>query len=151
MEQIIIYLWPVFLCLALGYIASIFQAESMSVWYPFLVKSSLTPLGIVFPVVWSVLYILMGISMGRILNAGYYKGGLIWTSQLIFNFLWSILFFTCRMPLLGFIDIIILDALTVLYIINVYNKDRVASLLFIPYIVWLLLATYLNLYIMLYN
>lgn len=42
MKQIINYVWPVFLCLAIGYIASIFQVESMTAWYPTLVKSSLT-------------------------------------------------------------------------------------------------------------
>jgi tryptophan-rich sensory protein len=56
-----------------------------------------------------------------------------------------------RNPLLGLLDILLLDAMVLLYIVLSYRVNRVASFLFIPYIVWLMIATYLNAYIYVHN
>lgn len=93
----------------------------------------------------------MGLSLGRVLNIGYKKGVVIWTAQLVLNFLWSILFFTMRMPLWGFVDILLLDFFVVYFAVTVYKKDKPAMYMFIPYILWLVVATYLNGYIMINN
>ncbi len=96
---------------------------------------------------WGVLYLLMGISAGRILTAPAGNRGevmTIWGIQLGFNFLWSILFFVARSPLLGMIGIVSLDALVMLYIAHSYRIRRDAAWLFVPYLVWILYATYLN-------
>lgn len=151
MKRIINYIWPVLLCFGIGFAASRLQSESMMEWYPHLNKSALTPPNIVFPIAWSVIYLLMGLSLGRVLNKGGKKSTVIWMVQLVFNFLWSILFFTMRMPFWGFIDILLLDASVVYFMISVSKKDKPSLYMFIPYILWLVIATYLNGYILINN
>ena len=144
MKRIINYIWPVLLCFGIGFAAS-------REWYPHLNKSALTPPNIAFPIAWSVIYLLMGLSLGRVLNKGDKKNTVIWMVQLVFNFLWSILFFTMRMPVLGMIDILLLDASVIWFMMTVRKKDKLAQYMFIPYIIWLVIATYLNGYIVINN
>ncbi len=144
----------VLICFAVGLTASYFQNDALKLWYPLLNKSSITPPTIVFPIVWSILYMLMGISAGLVIGSTRpRRREVIWlfVLQLLFNFMWCILFFTMRNPLLGLIDIVLLDLLVLLYIIRSYTVSRAAAYLFIPYIVWLMIATYLNGYILLNN
>ena len=144
----------VIVCFAVGLCASYLQNEALMMWYPLLRRSPLTPPNIVFPIVWSILYLLMGISAGLVQGSGHETRRLVMTVfivQLVFNFLWCITFFTLRNPLLGFLDILLLDAMVLLYIVLSYRVNRLASYLFVPYIAWLLMATYLNLYIYLHN
>ena len=68
MKGIVYYLLPILLCLGVGFAGSLFQARSMIEWYPLLDKSILTPPGIAFPIAWSVIYICMGISLGRLIH-----------------------------------------------------------------------------------
>lgn len=151
MKRIINYIWPVLLCFGIGFAASKLQAGSMMEWYPHLNKSGLTPPNIAFPIAWSIIYLLMGLSLGRVLNKGYKKGVFIWAVQLVLNFLWSILFFTMRMPVLGMVDILLLDASVIWFMMAVSKKDKPALYMFIPYILWLVIATYLNGYIVINN
>jgi tryptophan-rich sensory protein len=117
MKKIAAYLIPVLACFAVGISASFFQASSIAEWYPTLTKPTLTPPNIVFPIAWSVLYLCMGLSLGRLIVRRQHKGIIrLWVLQLIANFLWSILFFTLRNPLAGFIDIVLLNILVGLYI-----------------------------------
>lgn len=117
MKKIAAYLIPVLACFAVGISASFFQASSIAEWYPTLTKPALTPPNIVFPIAWSVLYLCMGLSLGRLIVRRQHKGIIrLWILQLIANFLWSILFFTLRNPLAGFIDIVLLNILVGLYI-----------------------------------
>ena len=112
MKKIAAYLIPVLACFAVGISASFFQASSIAEWYPTLTKPTLTPPNIVFPIAWSVLYLCMGLSLGRLIVRRQHKGIIrLWVLQLIANFLWSILFFTLRNPLAGFIDIVLLNIL----------------------------------------
>ncbi|WP_343285887.1 TspO/MBR family protein [Barnesiella sp. An55] len=152
MRKILYYLLPTLLCLGVGFSASFFQTRSMVEWYPFLDKSVLTPPGIAFPIAWSLLYVCMGVSLGRLI--GRCRDRIlfgIWGAQLVLNFLWSLCFFTFRYPLLGLVDILLLDVLVLVYMVGAYRRDRAAAWLFVPYFVWLLFATYLNGYIYLYN
>ncbi|WP_299229440.1 TspO/MBR family protein [uncultured Bacteroides sp.] len=151
MKRIINYIWPVLLCFGVGFAASRLQSESMMEWYPNLNKSSLTPPNIAFPIAWSVIYLLMGLSLGRVLSKGDKKSALIWMVQLVFNFLWSILFFTMRMPLWGFVDILLLDASVLSFMMMAYKNDKPSFYMFLPYILWLVIATYLNGYILFNN
>ena len=96
----------------------------------------------------------MGISIGLIWNTKHRKRKILrwlFSFQLLLNFTWSIYFFYFQNPFLGFIDILILDIFVIYYMMKSYSIKKMSSLLFIPYILWLLLATYLNGYIMLYN
>lgn len=145
--------WVV-VCFAVGLTASYLQNESLTMWYPLLHRSPLTPPNLVFPIVWSILYLLMGISAGLVSGSGDETRRLVLTVfvvQLVLNFLWCITFFTMRNPLLGLIDILLLDAMVLLYIVLSYRVHRTASYLFVPYIVWLMMATYLNAYIYAHN
>lgn len=122
--------------------------------YPSLDKSALTAPDIVFPIAWSILYVCMGVSVGLIGNTrasdrGFLLG--LFSVQLILNFLWSFLFFTLQHPVLGFIDIVWLDFFVILYIVKSYSRHRVSVILFMPYAVWILFATYLTFYVMTHN
>lgn len=121
--------------------------------YNSLQKPFLAPPSIVFPIVWTILYILMGISYGMLKSKELTdeKTDIIYYVQLGINALWSIFFFVLKWRLFSFFWIIILDSAVILMIINFYKKDKVAGLLQIPYLLWSLFATYLNLGIYLLN
>lgn len=154
MNKIIPVLVAVIICFSVGVMASYFQVDAIQTWYPFLNKPLLTPSNFIFPIVWSILYLCMGISIGLIWNAKHTKRKILrwlFSFQLLLNFTWSIYFFYFQNPFLGFIDILLLDIFVIYYMMKSYSIKKMSSLLFIPYILWLLLATYLNGYIMLYN
>lgn len=154
MKKILAFAVPVLICFALGFFAGLLQADAILTWYPGLVKPALTPPNAVFPVAWSIIYLCIGISAGLVFNTrGAGRGFLLrlFAVQLLFNFLWSVLFFYFRSPLLGFIDIVALDLLVVAYIVRSWPVSRGASLLFAPYLLWILFATYLNGYILACN
>ena len=73
------------------------------------------------------------------------------STKLGLNFLWSILFFYLQSPTLGFINILLLDIALLLYMKRCYDIRKVAFWLNVPYMLWLIFATYLNLYVMVYN
>lgn len=154
MKKVLIYIIPVSICLLIGFFASQLQSGSIETWYPFLNKPPLTPPNYVFPVAWTILYICMGISIGLIIDSdGYQKRYLtgLFAIQLILNFLWSVFFFYLRNPLLGLIDIILLEIFLMYYAMQSHPRYKLSSILFIPYILWVGFATYLNLYIYLNN
>ncbi len=121
--------------------------------YNILQKPPLAPPVILFPIVWTILYILMGVSYGILktnnltdekINSSYY-------AQLVVNILWPIFFFVFEWRLFAFFWILLLDVLVVIMIYRFYNKNKVAGLLQIPYLIWLVFATYLNLGVYLLN
>ncbi len=126
---------------------------SGSIDYNTLQKPFLSPTSILFPIVWTILYILMGISYG-ILQSNQLvdkKINTIYYLQLAVNALWSIFFFTLKWRLFAFLWIILLDVLVIIMIKKFYDKNKTAGLLQIPYIIWTLFATYLNLGVYLLN
>lgn len=154
MKRVIYIIIAVIICLFVGYTANYFQSDSLSTWYPTLVKSSLSPPNYVFPIVWTILYMCMGVSIGLIWNRAKtrkHKLDLIFALQLLLNFTWSITFFYMQNPLWGLINIILLDITVLIYTCYSYRINRLSSWLFVPYIIWLAFATYLNLFIIMYN
>lgn len=154
MKKILNIVLPVLACFIVGFTARNFQTEAIANWYPALNKSPLTPPNIAFPIAWSILYLLMGISIGLVLNSrNWRKRPLItlFIIQLVFNFTWSISFFYFQNPLWGLINIFLLDVLVLYYIIRTYKLVKVSAWLFIPYLGWILFATYLNGYIFINN
>ena len=109
-------------------------------------KPSFIPPAIVFPIVWTILYILMGISYGILKTNNQTDEEIDWIYyiQLAINALWSIIFFTFKWRLFAFIWIILLAIAVISMIIKFYNKNKVAGLLQIPYILWIIFAAYLN-------
>ena len=154
MKKILSILIPILACFLVGLTASHFQSESIRTWYPLLNKPALTPPNIVFPIAWGFIYLTMGISFGMILLAKSREKAFltrIFIIQLFLNFIWSILFFYYKSPLLGFLDIIMLDVIIAWYIIKSYPVKKVSSLLFLPYLLWICFASYLNGYILFNN
>lgn len=154
MKKVLNIITPVLICFLVGFTASYFQSDSISTWYPQLNKPFLTPPNIIFPIAWSIIYLLIGISIGLILNSNSKEKKTLTTVfaiQLFFNFTWSILFFYMQNPLLGFINIIVLDILVIYYIAKSKSVNKISACLFVPYLLWILFATYLNGYVLLYN
>jgi len=116
-------------------------------WYLSLDKSKLNPPGYVFGIVWPILYILMMVSA----FLAHKKIFSIFIIQLFFNAAWSWLFFRFQMPVIALLDIYLLIALNI-YILNLmYKENKLAFFLFIPYVVWISFASYLNLFIVINN
>ena len=116
-------------------------------WYQELNKSSLNPPGYVFGIVWPILYILMSISAFRTFS----ETRNLFLIQLFFNAIWSWLFFAFHMPVVALLNIWILIALNIRLFMKMLRLDSISGILFIPYIVWLCFASYLNLFIVLNN
>lgn len=124
-----------------------------SIDYNYLVNPPLSPPSYLFPIVWNILYLLIGISyyIYRKNNNDDSLTIKLYYIQLILNYLWSIIFFTLKLRTLAVIWIIEL-AITVIYlIIRFYKEERTIFYLFIPYILWVLFATYLNIGIVVLN
>ncbi len=108
--------------------------------------------GIVFPIVWGILYLLMSISYYIISNnTKDTNTKTIYWAQLIVNSLWTLLFFGLKAFLFSFLWIILLVVLVVIMIVKFYKVNKKAGLIQIPYLLWLLFAGYLNLGIYLLN
>ena len=135
----------VILAAAIGSMAS--TSASTDSWYLLLNKSELNPPSYVFGIVWPILYILMMASA----FLAHKKIFSIFIVQLFFNAAWSWLFFRFQMPLIALLDIYLLIAINI-YILNLmYKENKVAFFLFIPYVVWISFASYLNLFIVINN
>jgi len=117
--------------------------------YNSLRQPPLAPPGILFPIVWTILYILMGISAYLISKKDSIP--LIYYVGLGVNALWSIIFFVFKWRLLAFLWIILLIILVIKMIISFYKIDKWSAYLQIPYLLWILFACYLNLGIYLLN
>lgn len=115
--------------------------------YNTLEKPFLSPPSILFPIVWTILYTLMGISYGILKSNSLLDSttNTIYYLQLFVNALWSIFFFTLEWRLFAFFWLILLLVLVILMIINFYKKNKIAGLLQLPYLLWISFALYLNL------
>ena len=135
----------VILAAAIGSMAS--TSAGTDSWYLLLNKSELNPPSYVFGIVWPILYILMMVS--AILT--HKKIFSIFIIQLFFNAAWSWLFFRFQMPLEALLDIYLLIALNIYILILMYKENKIAFFLYIPYVVWISFASYLNLFIVINN
>ena len=135
----------VILALIVGGLASSNTADD--IWYQNLIKSPLNPPGYVFGIVWPILYLLMSISAFRTFN----KTKNLFFIQLLFNAIWSWLFFAFQMPLVALLNIWLLIYLNIKINLKMFYIDKLSGLLFIPYVLWLFFASYLNLFIVLNN
>lgn len=128
-----------------------------TIWYNNLKKSSLTPPTQYFSIVWTIIYITIFISLVIIMNTDKKQSKqnsiiyVIFFIKMIFNLLWSYIFFTKKMLFLSFVIILLLDISTIMTIYYFYKINRVAGLILIPNLLWILFATYLNYYIVVNN
>ena len=116
-------------------------------------KPFLTPPSIVFPIAWGILYVLMGISYGILKDKGLTdkKIDIVYYVQLVINALWSIFFFVLKWRLFAFIWILLLLASVIKMTVEFYKRNKISGLLQIPYILWIVFASYLNLALYLLN
>ena len=141
--------------LLVGGLSAFLTRDSMRVFTE-LNRPPLSPPGWLFPIVWTILYILMGVSSYLIIQSGAEEEAVnsalsVYVYQLIVNFLWSTFFFNFGWYLFSFIWLVLLWALVLIMIVKFYNISRLAGILQIPYLIWVTFAGYLNLGIWLLN
>ena len=121
--------------------------------YNDLIKPTLSPPGIVFPIAWTIIYLLIGISYTLLKEKGEVpkETKQLYYTQLVFNYLWTFIFFVFRLRLLSVLWIIILDVLVIIMTYQFYKQNKLSGILLIPYVLWLLFATYLNISIYFLN
>lgn len=114
--------------------------------YDIINKPPLSPPNIIFPIIWSILYILMGISYGilKVKDKIDKETNMIYYTQLLVNLTWPIVFFVFKWRFISIIWIILLLVLIVYMTIKFYKKNKGAGILQIPYILWTIFATYLT-------
>jgi tryptophan-rich sensory protein len=134
--------------LLVGGIAGIFTSQSVTGWYSTLNKPSFNPPDWIFGPVWTVLYLLMGISFFIIwlkpADGNRNRAILVFLIQLLLNFGWSFFFFYFEMIAAALIEIIILWLSILVMILLFYRINRPAALLQIPYLLWVSFAAVLN-------
>lgn len=151
MEKLKNYLKSILVPVIVGGVVGFLISGSMD--YDSLQKPFLAPPALTFPIVWTILYILMGISYGILKEKELIdnKVSTIYYVQLAVNALWPIIFFILKWRFVAFLWIILLALLVIWMSIKFYSKNKLVGLLQIPYIIWTLFATYLNLGIYLLN
>ena len=150
------YVISIIIALGVGGLSALFTRGSMDI-YNEIQKPPLSPPGSIFPVVWGILYTLMGISAAIVYiksnkSPSIYSNGLnVYAMSLAVNFLWSILFFNLKAFLISFIWIMLLWFMIIATIVRYYSVSKAAAYLQIPYFLWVTFAAYLNLMIFILN
>ncbi len=132
--------------LGVGGLSALLTREGMKA-YDLAIQPPLSPPDWVFGVVWTILYALMGIAAYRIwlTGSGERSGALgLYAAQLLFNFVWSLIFFNARRYGFALLWLAVLWLLILLTVIRFSRLDRTAGRLMIPYLVWVTFALYLN-------
>ena len=149
------YVFSAGIALLIGTLSGLLSRGGMMAYELTVMKPVLTPPGWLFPVVWSILYILMGISSAKIWLADdspeRKKSLNLYVAQLIVNFFWSLIFFNAQAFGLAVIWLLLLWILVFLMIRQFYKVDTQAALLQIPYLIWLTFAAYLSIGVWLLN
>ena len=141
--------------LSVGGLSALLTKDNMN-FYSKIVTPTFVPPGWLFPVVWTILYLLMGVSLYLVWSseAGIYekrRALVIFALQLLLNFIWSPIFFNMQWFLMAFIVLVLLWLFTFGMILSFYNISKIAGILQIPYLLWLTFAGYLNLAIYILN
>ena len=135
--------------LIIGGIVGFITSNAMG--YNDLVKPALSPSAIVFSIVWTIIYLLIGISYILLKEKVNKETKQLYYGQLIFNYLWIFIFFVFKLRLLSILWIIILDVLVICMTYQFYKQNKLSGILLIPYVLWLFFATYLNIFIYFLN
>ena len=134
---------------AVGALSGWLSREGTKLYQAAIVQPPLSPPGIVFPIVWTILFALMGISAARVYrspaSSARSQALLRYALQLVFNFFWSIIFFNFQRFGLAFLWLIALWVLILRMILSFRKVDPLAAWLQLPYLLWVTFAAYLNL------
>ncbi len=144
-----------FLPLVTGGIAAFLTCQGMTS-YQMLEKPAFSPPGILFPIVWTILYLLMGIASYLVITSDAsafdrWNAVTVYLIQLFVNFLWPVLFFNFGLYLFSFLWLVFLWILIVITLRRFYPISRSAAWLLVPYLLWVTFAGYLNLSVYLLN
>ncbi len=156
LQKLKTYITSILIALGVGGLSALATRGSMGL-YETITPPPLAPPPILFPIVWTILFTLMGISAAMIYLTEtaplpQRKSALYtYVLSLIFNFFWSIIFFNGRMFLLSFIWLLILLFLIIRTIMKYYKINPIAAYLQIPYLIWVGFAGYLNFAIWILN
>ena len=146
-KKTVVFIVSIIIALAVGGVSALLTMDSME-RFSELEQPPLSPPSWLFPIVWTILFILMGISAARIYNIGGRGGNssalTVYGIQLFVNFMWPVIFFSLELRLAALFWLLLLLALVILMIVRFYRIDKTAAYLQIPYLIWLLFAAYLN-------
>ncbi|MGB5376642.1 TspO/MBR family protein [Muriicola sp.] len=148
-KKVLFIVIAVTICLLIGFLAGFATQSSVDSWYATLNKPSFNPPNWIFAPVWTLLYILMGIAAGLVWAKGFYH---VWVKtalyyfgfQLLFNALWSIVFFGFQEPFWALLVILVLMILILLTIKWFKIVSKPAAYLMLPYLLWVCFAMLLN-------
>lgn len=135
------------LCLSLGILSGFNTSDSITGWYPFIIKPSWNPPNWIFGPIWTVLYIGMGVAVALIWHSRHdqkQKAILFFIIQFVFNLCWSFIFFNLHQIGWALIEIVAMFFLILITTIRFYNINKHAAYLMIPYLLWVSFATVLN-------
>ena len=141
--------------LAVGGLAALLTGGGMDI-FETLSKPPLSPPGWLFPVAWTILYILMGVASYLVIVSGDEQMAVgravrLYGIQLAFNFLWPVFFFSLRMYLFAFVWLVVLWLLILVTTVQFFRIRKTAAWLMVPYLLWVAFAGYLNMGIYLLN
>ena len=138
--------------LAVGSLSALLTQRNMNI-FDSITKPALAPPGWLFPVVWTILYILMGIASYLVYTSGKSSDAAMTTYgvQLFFNFFWSIIFFNLNLYLVAFIWLVLLWILILKTTWHFFQISKPAGILMFPYLLWVTFSGYLNFAIYLLN
>jgi len=154
--RILLLVLSVGICYTAAAIGSYFTGMTVNTWYAGLVKPSVAPPGWVIGAVWTVLFLLMGISLFLVLeedrSSPVVRQGIgLFAVQLALNVLWSYLFFGLTSPALALGEMLVLGVAIAATIRQFLKISRAAAYLLVPYIVWVSFATLLTAWIVVLN
>ena len=136
------------LSLAVGLLSALLSRPGMEDFQETVRQPPLSPPAFLFPVVWTALYILMGVGAATVRlkkpSAHRSKGINLFVAQLVINFFWSLIFFDARVFPLAFLWLLLLWGLVLWMILTFRKVDRLAANLQLPYLLWLTFAAYLS-------
>ena len=143
------------IALVVGGVSGLISMKGMEAYTATAIKPPLTPPGWVFSVVWTALYVLMGISAARIWkqpeSETKSKGLNLYVIQLIVNFFWSLIFFNAQAYGFAIVWLLLLWVLVLMMLLEFRKIDPLAAKLQIPYLIWLTFAAYLNIGVWILN
>lgn len=137
--------------MVVGQLGGLLTFGALAEWYPALEKSVLTPPPRVFPLVWTLLYLLMGLAAWLVWRAGGRAPLVLWLVQLALTLAWSFLFFTLRRPDLALLEILLLVVLVAATALWFRRFSPTAGWLLVPYLAWIAFAVYLNAVVVVLN
>jgi translocator protein len=139
----------IFICQATGIISGLLTNTQNNTWFDTIIKPSWNPPGYLFGPVWTILYLLMAISLWLIwkstaLEPQKFEACSIFALQFFLNFWWTILFFKMQSPLGAFVEILMMICLIIITIFKFSDISKTAAWLLVPCISWVCFATILN-------